>query len=33
MGFLMPIWTIIRGWLDPVVASKVHFAKHLEEPS
>ncbi|KXJ90639.1 CRAL-TRIO domain-containing protein [Microdochium bolleyi] len=28
------IWKIIRGWLDPVVASKVHFtnsAKDLEE--
>src|SRR3954453_5427887 len=27
------IWTIIRGWLDPVVAGKVHFAKNLEELS
>ena len=25
------IWKIIRGWLDPVVASKVHFASHVEE--
>lgn len=27
------IWSIIRGWLDPVVASKVHFAKNVEELS
>ncbi|KAI4187126.1 MAG: hypothetical protein L6R41_003032, partial [Letrouitia leprolyta] len=25
------IWNIIKGWLDPVVASKVHFTKNLEE--
>jgi len=25
------IWSIIRGWLDPVVASKVHFAKDIKE--
>lgn len=25
------IWTIIRGWLDPVVAGKVHFCKNVEE--
>ncbi|EEP80575.1 conserved hypothetical protein [Uncinocarpus reesii 1704] len=25
------IWTIIKGWLDPVVASKVHFTKTSEE--
>lgn len=25
------IWNIIRGWLDPVVAGKVHFAKNVEE--
>ncbi|KAI9888694.1 MAG: hypothetical protein M1814_006504 [Vezdaea aestivalis] len=25
------IWTIIKGWLDPVVASKVHFTKTVEE--
>jgi hypothetical protein len=25
------IWSIIRGWLDPVVAGKVHFAKNVEE--
>ncbi|KAF2175581.1 CRAL/TRIO domain-containing protein [Zopfia rhizophila CBS 207.26] len=25
------IWTIIRGWLDPVVAGKVHFTKNVEE--
>lgn len=27
------IWTIIRGWLDPVVASKVHFARSVDELS
>ena len=25
------IWTIIKGWLDPVVASKIHFTKHLAD--
>ncbi|MCJ1308619.1 hypothetical protein MMC25_002272 [Agyrium rufum] len=25
------IWAIIRGWLDPVVASKVHFTKTPED--
>jgi hypothetical protein len=25
------IWKIIRGWLDPVVAGKVHFASHVDE--
>lgn len=25
------IWKIIRGWLDPVVASKIHFAANVEE--
>jgi len=25
------IWNIIKGWLDPVVASKVHFTKGLED--
>jgi hypothetical protein len=25
------IWKVIRGWLDPIVAAKVHFAKNLEE--
>lgn len=25
------IWKIIKGWLDPVVASKVHFTKTFEE--
>ena len=25
------IWKIIRGWLDPVVASKVHFASNVDE--
>ena len=24
------IWSIIKGWLDPVVASKIHFTKHVE---
>jgi hypothetical protein len=25
------IWNIIKGWLDPVVASKVHFTKTVDE--
>ena len=25
------IWKIIKGWLDPVVAAKVHFTRHLED--
>ncbi|KAI4260543.1 MAG: hypothetical protein LQ352_000239 [Teloschistes flavicans] len=25
------IWKIIKGWLDPVVASKVHFTQNLAE--
>jgi hypothetical protein len=25
------VWNIIRGWLDPVVAGKVHFAKTIDE--
>jgi len=25
------IWKIIKGWLDPVVASKVHFTNGVEE--
>ena len=25
------VWKIIRGWLDPVVASKVHFTRNLDE--
>lgn len=28
---LLGIWNIIKGWLDPVVASKVHFTKNVEE--
>ena len=28
---LLGIWRIIKGWLDPVVANKVHFTKNLEE--
>ena len=27
------IWKIIKGWLDPVVAAKVHFTKSLDELS
>ena len=27
------IWKIIRGWLDPVVAGKVHFASNVDELS
>ncbi len=25
------IWKIIRGWLDPVVAGKVHFASNIDD--
>lgn len=25
------IWRIIRGWLDPVVASKVHFTNNVKD--
>lgn len=25
------IWNIIKGWLDPVVASKVHFTRSVED--
>lgn len=25
------IWKIIRGWLDPVVASKVHFTNNIKD--
>jgi CRAL/TRIO domain len=25
------IWSIIKGWLDPVVASKVHFTKTVDD--
>lgn len=25
------IWSVIRGWLDPVVAGKVHFVKNPDE--
>lgn len=28
---MLGIWKIIKGWLDPVVASKVHFTKNVEE--
>ena len=31
MLILLGIWSIIKGWLDPVVAAKVHFTKNLEE--
>ena len=27
------IWKIIKGWLDPVVAGKVHFTKNINELS
>lgn len=27
------IWTIIKGWLDPVVAAKVHFTKTVDDLS
>lgn len=25
------IWSIIKGWLDPVVAAKIHFTKNKED--
>jgi hypothetical protein len=25
------IWAVIKGWLDPVVASKIHFTKTIED--
>ncbi|KAL4875801.1 hypothetical protein BJY04DRAFT_211020 [Aspergillus karnatakaensis] len=25
------IWNIIKGWLDPVVAQKIHFTKNLQD--
>jgi hypothetical protein len=27
------VWSIVKGWLDPVVAGKVHFAKTVDELS
>jgi CRAL/TRIO-like protein len=30
---LLGIWKVIRGWLDPVVASKVHFLNTSKEMS
>ena len=27
------VWKIIKGWLDPVVAAKVHFTKNVTELS
>jgi hypothetical protein len=27
------IWKVIKGWLDPVVASKVHFTNNLDDMS
>jgi hypothetical protein len=31
LNFSAGIWTIIRGLLDPVVASKIHFTKSVED--
>ena len=28
---VLGIWNIIKGWLDPVVAGKVHFTKSVDE--
>jgi hypothetical protein len=28
---LKGIWNIIKGWLDPVVAAKVHFTKNRQD--
>jgi len=31
-GFLtLGIWAIIKGWLDPVVASKIHFTRSVDD--
>ncbi|RLV89954.1 Phosphatidylinositol transfer protein CSR1 [Spathaspora sp. JA1] len=27
------VWNIIKGWLDPAVASKIHFTKNVQELS
>jgi len=27
------VWSIVKGWLDPVVAGKVHFAKTIDDLS
>jgi len=27
------VWNIIKGWLDPVVASKIHFVRNIEDLS
>jgi hypothetical protein len=29
--FITGIWKIIKGWLDPVVAAKVHFTNSLDD--
>lgn len=29
--YIPGIWNIIKGWLDPVVAAKVHFTKNVDE--
>lgn len=29
--FFKGIWNIIKGWLDPVVAAKVHFTKNADD--
>jgi hypothetical protein len=31
--FCAGVWKIIRGWLDPVVANKVHFTNNVKEMS
>ena len=31
MLIALGIWKIIKGWLDPVVASKIHFTKNTQE--
>lgn len=30
-SFRAGIWNIIKGWLDPVVAAKVHFTKNVKD--
>lgn len=31
LKFCPGVWKIIRGWLDPVVASKVHFTNNVKD--
>jgi CRAL/TRIO domain len=31
MCLILGIWNIIKGWLDPVVASKIHFTRSVAD--